>query len=73
MIRVYEYTCPTHGKFEQFALGRKEYVLCPECGEVSEPALSAPRSKLEGITGDFPTAADAWARKHVEAAKKSTQ
>jgi hypothetical protein len=31
--------------------------------------ISAPRIALEGITGDFPTAADAWARKHEEATR----
>jgi len=31
--------------------------------------ISMPRIALEGVSGDFPTAADAWARKHEEATR----
>lgn len=70
-VKVFEYECPTHGKFEEFSWGRKEWTLCPQCKEVSTPALSAPRSNLEGITGAFPDAAAKWKRLHIEAAKPS--
>jgi hypothetical protein len=33
--------------------------------------ISAPRIKLEGISGAFPTASDAWANKHIEATKQA--
>ena len=42
---------------------------CVECGATAFLQLSAPRSRLEGISGSFPTAYDRWARVHVEAAK----
>ena len=69
-LKVFEYECPTHGRFEIFPTNPVDARTCPICGQNSPRALSAPRSKLEGITGAFPTAADKWARMHYEAAKK---
>jgi hypothetical protein len=45
-------------------------VQCPECSDLAFRQLAAPRSKLEGITGDFPTAADAWVNRRESHMKK---
>jgi len=39
------------------------------CGGSARYKISAPLFKLEGVTGDFPTAADKWAKDHEKAAK----
>jgi hypothetical protein len=44
-------------------------VQCPHCDLLATRKLAAPRSKLEGITGAFPTAYDRWARVHEQANK----
>lgn len=69
-LKVYEYECPAHGRVEMFESNPAEVRECPNCGLTSPRALCAPRSKLEGWSGAFPTAADKWARMHYEAAKK---
>ncbi len=68
---LYEYTCPEHGTFEHYCRlnDREAPKPCPKCQVLSPFKISAPRSKLEGISGDFPTAADQWAKKHERWAK----
>lgn len=44
-------------------------VQCPHCDLSAKRRLAAPRSKLEGITGAFPSAYDKWAKVHEQAAK----
>lgn len=70
MIKVFEYACPIHGTFEKFQPTPADTFECATCGQPSERRISAVRSKLEGVTGDFPTAADKWARLHIEAGQK---
>jgi putative FmdB family regulatory protein len=71
-MMMYEYLCEEHGKFEAFSdiATRKEPRECPICGELATYAISMPRSKLEGISGDFPTAYDKWTRAHEVGAKQ---
>lgn len=44
-------------------------ILCPVCSEAAQRVISPVRSKLEGITGAFPTAHDHWARVHEQASR----
>jgi hypothetical protein len=62
MIRVREFMCPTHGRFERFVDGDMTVSLCPKCDLPSPRVISAPRCKLDGTTGDFPGAAMQWER-----------
>jgi predicted nucleic acid-binding Zn ribbon protein len=48
----------------------KEYIddslkttTCPACDTEAKRIISKPRIDLEGCSGDFPTAADAWVRR----------
>lgn len=63
---MYEYECAVHGKFETLnsISNRETAQACPVCGELSRYCISTPTIKLEGITGDFPTAYDRWEKKH---------
>lgn len=65
-VRVYEFMCPNGHVEEVFAVSPPSERLCETCGEVSERIPSAVRSRLDPISGDFPTAADAWVRKREE-------
>lgn len=44
-------------------------IQCPHCDLLAQRQLASPRSKLEGITGAFPTAYDRWATVHEQVAK----
>lgn len=44
-------------------------IQCPNCDLLAQRQLASPRSKLEGITGAFPTAYDRWATVHEQVAK----
>jgi putative FmdB family regulatory protein len=67
---LYDFKCSSCGnQFETLVTPTEKETECMVCGSLASRKLSAPRSKLEGITGSFPTASDAWARKHEEAAK----
>ena len=71
---IYEYQCPEHGIFEAITKieDRDNPCPCPKCGTLSDRIMSATRFKLEGISGDFPTAADKWADMHGKEAKRET-
>jgi hypothetical protein len=68
---MYDFKCP-------FCQDQGEYMVQPQikflecgCGEHKERMISSPTIKLEGLTGDFPTAADRWANVHEQAARVS--
>ena len=68
---LYRYNCIEHGEFEGFnTVEKREFKPCPKCGKDTQYMVAAPRVKLEGITGDFPTAADKWAKLHETEAKR---
>ena len=79
MRRMREFHCAFCGSSRE-AL-HEDGTLGPECtGPYGEhyprpmrPLISAPRFRLEGITGDYPSAADKWARVHQEAAKTAAK
>lgn len=48
-------------------------ILCRVCDEPATKVVSAPKFKLEGWSGAFPTRADAWTRDHEEAGKRSRE
>lgn len=72
MKKILEFKCPEHGVFEAFT-DSKEYAPCPECDEWSSLVFSVPNFYLDGTSGDFPTAADKWAKDHEKKAEKSAR
>ncbi len=56
-----DFNCPNCGVFERFIDHVVEQVKCG-CGAIAPRQFSAPRSKLEGISGDFPDAHARWAK-----------
>lgn len=62
MIKVWDFRCQKGHVTEHFIDADAVVVQCPKCFEPAMRLLAAPRAKLEGITGSFPSAADAWER-----------
>ena len=67
--RMFEFRCAAGHTTESYVDEKVNTIKCPVCQLIALRVISAPRIALEGITGDFPTAADAWARKHEEATR----
>jgi len=65
--RIFEFRCVKDHVSEKFVDDEVNVVECPHCHNDASRIISSPRFKLEGITGAFPTAYDAWERKHAEA------
>ena len=68
MIRVFNFECKKHHVTEHFVDSDVHECACSVCGEQASRVMSAPRFKLDGVSGDYPTATQQWERKHVEAA-----
>jgi hypothetical protein len=69
MKRIYEFRCFEGHVTERYADERLLAIKCDTCSKEANRILSAPRIKLEGITGAFPSAADRWANTHEEATR----
>ena len=55
-----DFQCSKGHKEEYFVDFATKVVQCRHCGNDATKLLSAPRISLEGVSGDFPTASDAW-------------
>ena len=71
MNRIFEFECSKGHRHEAYTAYEQKTHQCPQCDELATRVISAPRIGLEGITGNFPTASDAWARRHEEATKQA--
>jgi hypothetical protein len=60
MIRVFEYECDDGHRQEEFVKPGTEEILCKVCGNAAKRVISAPRSRLDPISGHFPSASSAW-------------
>ena len=67
--RMFEFRCVKEHISEKFVGSEVMVVECPHCHNDASRIISSPRIRLEGITGAFPTAYDAWERKHTEATR----
>jgi len=68
-MKLFDYRCETGVVFERFVKDDEKQVRC-DCGLLANRIITPIRFKLEGMSGDFPTAADKWAREHEIGAKK---
>ena len=69
MKRIFEFRCVKDHITERLVDDEVRSVSCPHCHNEAARIISSPRIRLEGITGAFPSAYDAWARKHEQAAR----
>lgn len=72
---IYEYRCKEHGKFTYTCKmnDRQAPKPYPVCNKLSGFIISSPQFVLEGVTGDFPTAAATWDKRHIGAYKNEQQ
>jgi len=69
MKRIFEFRCAKDHLTEKLVDDEVRSIECPHCRNEASRIISSPRISLEGITGAFPSAHDAWARKHEEATR----
>jgi DNA-directed RNA polymerase subunit RPC12/RpoP len=55
---------------ERYIDNKTEYTECSKCNSRATRLVSTPTIALEGYSGSFPSAADAWAKKHNQPAKR---
>lgn len=70
MRRIFEFLCQDNHLSEAYIDESERTIQCKECGKEAVRIVSKVNMKLEGITGDYPTAYDAWERKHTEKLKE---
>lgn len=73
-MRVYDVQCNQCGTVDELFVSNPQSAErdCPHCATGTQlKMLSAPRFELEGITGDFPGAANKWADRHTKGASQS--
>jgi hypothetical protein len=63
---MFEFVCEDGHISEAFVDEDCRELACRACGKHSTRIVSSVRSNLEGITGAFPGAYDAWERKRSE-------
>lgn len=68
-LRVFDFRCPLGHVTEHFVEADIEEVQC-HCECMATRQVSAPRFELDGCSGDFPTAADAWERRRESHMRK---
>lgn len=68
-LRYFDFQCAKGHVTEHLVESGVTVVECPHCRNDATRLISTPRIKLEGITGDFPDAADKWTRNHEEATR----
>lgn len=70
MRRIFEFLCSDNHLSEAYIDDSERIISCKECGKDAHRIVSKTNMKLEGITGDYPTAYDAWERKRSEKLKE---
>lgn len=69
MRRIFEFRCVKDHITEKLVDDAVTSIECPHCHNEASRIISSPRIRLEGLSGAFPSAYDAWARKHEEASR----
>ena len=70
MKRIFEFLCDNNHTTEHYIDESVRTCKCDVCSKDAIRIVSTPRVALEGITGAFPGAADAWVRKREEKLKQ---
>jgi hypothetical protein len=65
-LRFFDFLCENSHKTEALVKDDVYISSCKVCGSEAKRLVSAPMMRLEGITGSFPSAYDAWERKRAE-------
>ncbi len=74
MRRYFDFQCAKGHVTEKYVDDSVKVVQCPHCGNDASRLISASRISLDGCSGDFPTAADAWVNRrnsHIKWERKT--
>ena len=61
--RIFEFICTNNHLFDRYIDDEQFATSCPHCNANARRIISIPRIDLDGCSGDFPTASDAWVKK----------
>jgi len=64
--RIFEFQCEEGHLMEKFIDDSVTETPCEYCDQTAYRIISQVRVSLDGCSGDFPTAYDAWERKRAE-------
>jgi hypothetical protein len=70
MKRMFEFRCVKDHVTEKYIDDDIKVVQCPHCGNDASRIISAVRTALDPISGDFPGATMAWERNRQEKIKQ---
>lgn len=73
MKQIFEFKCAECGLVHEEYTEYKQVSQCPSCNGEADKIISAPRVKLEGITGAFPGASLAWEKRHKVVPNKESE
>ena len=65
--RLFAFSCVEGHESEALVYPDTQEIHCRQCGEPAQRIITPVRSKLEGISGDFPTAYANWSKVHEQA------
>lgn len=68
--RIFDFECPAGHEHEALVDSEERVHACPDCQLPAQRRIAAPRCKLEGFSGAFPSAADAWEKRRESHMKK---
>lgn len=71
-MMLFDFKCPDGHITEHLVTSDTTEVRCTECEKTASRMITGTTTVLDAISGDFPGATIAWARKHEKAAKNST-
>ena len=63
---LFDFRCAAGHTHEALVKSKTRTVTCKTCGKPAQRMLAAPRSQLDGCSGDFPSAAIKWEKKREE-------
>jgi hypothetical protein len=67
---MFDFECAKGHKHEALVRPDARTVACPKCNKVATRLLAAPRCRLEGTTGSFPSASMAWEKRRESHMRK---
>ena len=70
MRLIFDFRCDNEHTHESWVDSTVHTDQCPQCELIAKRIISGTSFKLEGVTGDYPTAADKWTRLHEQAGTK---
>lgn len=65
-LKLFDFLCDKGHVTEKLVKDENLAVQCNICGKLAHRTVSAPSFKLEGFTGNYPTAYDRWEKVRAE-------